>query len=95
MKRTTFFILGIILFILLTSCDLREPIDNWDGAIIDYKGSESGRGRGYMLRVNYESDKITGERGLSKIYVSKFDHKKYNVGDTIKGTFKKYNDFRK
>ena len=70
-------LLYILLAVGFFSCTM-QPIDNYGGAIVHKKDAPPA-GERFMLQINTKDGSM-----LRTVYVSEFDYKRYEVGDTIK-----------
>lgn len=69
--------LYLLLATSLFSCTM-QPIDNYGGAIIHKKDAPP-VGERFILQINTKDGSA-----LKTVYVSEYDYKRYEVGDTIK-----------
>lgn len=63
-----------LLSLILQSCHKEEPISNYKGCIVHWKGAS-------VVERVYKLQKDTI---FVDVYVTDFDYKKYYIGDTIK-----------
>lgn len=64
-----------LLAVVLTSCYSDEPIKNHKGGIVHYKASNIANGGRFKLEKDGK---------FLTVYITDYDYKRYNVGDTIK-----------
>jgi len=75
MKKILKNALYILLAVVMTSCYSEQPIKNFDGGIIHYKGTNLANGGKF---------KVEKDGKFLTVYVTDYDYNRYEVGDTIK-----------
>lgn len=67
--------LYLVLAVVFVGCKEQEPVKNYKGGIVHYKGENIANGGRFKIEKGGE---------FLTVYVTKYDYEKYNVGDTIK-----------